>query len=184
MVNAFGALHWKAMGHDDTFIAFAWVAALATEVAVFLMAGRWFGGERNAAYFLVAGGIGAVVRWMLMAADLPPTGIFLAQALHGASCAAVQIGPAYLLAELGGRDRPAQSQAWLAAATAGGTSLLTFSSGPLYSTAGERGYLAMAAVAFVGLLLAAAVVQITSEHRARAEAQKTCAEPEPERAGA
>ncbi|WP_166142701.1 MFS transporter [Methylosinus sp. RM1] len=184
MVNTFGALHWKAMGHDDTFIAFAWVAALATEVVVFLMAGRWFGGERNAAYFLVAGGIGAVVRWMLMAADLPPTGIFLAQALHGASCAAVQIGPAYLLAELGGKERLAQSQAWLAAAIAGGTSLLTFSSGPLYSAAGEHGYLAMAAVAFVGLLLAAAVVQITSGHRAKAEPLETRADAEPERSGA
>lgn len=154
MVNAFGALHWKAQGHDETFVAMSWAAALVTEVAAFLMAGRWFGGESRAVTFLVVGGVGAVLRWALMAADPGPLGIFLAQSLHGASCAAVQIGPAYLLAELGGKDRQAQAQAWLAAAIAGGNCLLTLWSGSLYASAGEKGYLAMAAVAAVGLVLA------------------------------
>ncbi|WP_159728450.1 MFS transporter [Methylosinus sp. Ce-a6] len=179
MVNTFGALHWKEQGHSDTFVAFAWVAALATEVVAFLMAARWFGGEAKAGAFLVIGAIGAVLRWLLMSADPGPFGIFFAQALHGASCAAVQIGPAYLLAELGGKERLAQSQAWLAAAIAGGTSLLTFLAGPLYAQAGERGYLAMAAVAFVGLLLSCAVAQLCAPRRARAEAgRKAHAEPE------
>ena len=154
MVNAFGALHWKAQGHGDTFVAMSWAAALVTEVAAFLMAGRWFGGESRAVTFLVVGGVGAVLRWALMAADPGPIGIFLAQALHGASCAAVQIGPAYLLAELGGKDRQAQAQAWLAAAIAGGNCLLTLWAGSLYASAGEKGYLAMALVAAIGLALA------------------------------
>ena len=179
MVNTFGALHWKEQGHGDTFVAFAWVAALATEVVAFLMAARWFGGEAKAGAFLVIGAIGAVLRWLLMSADPGPFGIFFAQALHGASCAAVQIGPAYLLAELGGKERLAQSQAWLAAAIAGGTSLLTFLAGPLYAQAGERGYLAMAAVAFVGLLLSCGVAQLCAPRHARAEAgRKAHAEPE------
>lgn len=166
MVSAFGALHWKAQGHSETFVSFAWIAALVTEVAVFLMAGRWFGGETRAASFLVAGGIGAVLRWTLMASDPGPAGIFLAQALHGVSCAAVQLGPAYLLAELGGKDRLAQSQAWLAAAIAGGASLVTFLSGPLYASVGERGYLAMAGVAGLGLILAVAVGRLSVGKRA------------------
>jgi MFS transporter, PPP family, 3-phenylpropionic acid transporter len=180
MVNTFGALHWKEQGHSDTFVAFAWVAALATEVVVFLMAARWFGGESKAGAFLLVGAIGAVLRWLLMSADPGPYGIFFAQALHGASCAAVQIGPAYLLAELGGKERLAQSQAWLAAAIAGGNSLLTFLSGPLYAQAGERAYLAMAAAAFVGLLLSCAVAHLcATRHGARAEtARDAHAEPE------
>jgi PPP family 3-phenylpropionic acid transporter len=184
MVNAFGALHWRAQGHDETFVAMAWVAALATEVAAFLMAGRWFGGESRAASFMVVGGVGAVLRWILMSCDLEPAGIFFAQALHGASCAAVQIGPAYLLAELGGKERLAQSQAWLASAVAGGTSLLTLSSGPLYATTGERGYLAMAIVAFVGLMMAVALVRLLEREKlpAREPAERLEAEAEQGRA--
>jgi PPP family 3-phenylpropionic acid transporter len=165
MVNAFGALHWKTQGHSDTFVSFAWVAALFTEVVAFLMAGRWFGGESRAVSFLVVGGIGAVLRWVIMAADPGVVGIFAAQALHGASCAAVQIGPAYLLAELGGKDRLAQSQAWLAASIAGGNCVLTLWSGTLYETAGEKGYLAMAAAAAIGLLLAVGVARLAESRR-------------------
>jgi PPP family 3-phenylpropionic acid transporter len=164
-VNAFGSLHWKTQGHDSSFVGFAWVAALVTEVAVFLMAGRWLGGEAKAPAFLVASGVGAVLRWLLMAIDPGPLGVYAAQALHGASCAAAQIGPAYLLSELGGRERLAQSQAWLAAAIAGGTSLLTFWSGPLYAAAGERGYLAMAVAAAAGLLAALVVARLVEERR-------------------
>lgn len=183
MVNTFGALHWKEQGHSDTFVSFAWVAALATEVIAFLMAARWFGGESKAGAFLLVGAIGAVLRWLLMSADPGPYGIFFAQALHGASCAAVQIGPAYLLAELGGKERLAQSQAWLAAAIAGGNSLLTFLSGPLYAQAGERAYLAMAAVAFLGLLLSFAVAHLCAGRHARTEAARNAhAEPEHSRA--
>ncbi|ATQ69221.1 MULTISPECIES: MFS transporter [Methylosinus] len=166
MVNAFGALHWKQMGHSDTFVAFAWVVALATEVAAFLMAGRWFGGEARAVSFLMVGGVAAVFRWMLMSLDLNPAGIFFAQALHGASCAAVQIGPAYLLAALGGRERQAQAQAWLAAAIAGGNGLFTLLSGPLYTMMGEHAYLAMAGFAFLGTLLSFGVAKLADEWRA------------------
>ena len=121
------------------------MAALATEVVAFLMAGALVRRRiASAGAFLLVGAIGAVLRWLLMSADPGPIGIFFAQALHGASCAAVQIGPAYLLAELGGKERLAQSQAWLAAAIAGGNSLFTLLSGPLYAQAGERAYLAMA----------------------------------------
>lgn len=165
LVNAFGALHWKAQGHSETFVSFAWVAALVTEVAVFLTAGRWFGGGTKAASFLIAGGIGAVLRWALMATDPGPVGIFLAQALHGLSCAAVQLGPAYLLARLGGKDRLSQSQAWLAAAVAGGSSLAMFLSGPFYASVGERGYVAMAALAGAGLVLAMLIGRLSAEER-------------------
>lgn len=165
LVNTFGSLHWKAQGHGETFVSFAWVAALVTEVAVFLMAGRWFGGETRAASYLVAGGIGAILRWALMATDPNPVGIFVAQGFHGLSCAAVQLGPAYLLAQLGGTHRAAQSQAWLAAAVAGGSSLATFLCGPLYARMGERGYLAMATLAVAGLVLAMLVGRFSVRER-------------------
>ncbi len=154
-VGAFGSLHWKAMGHDETFVSLAWSASLVTEVAFFLMAGRWFGGENRAIAFLLAGGVAAIIRWLTMAGDPGTVGIFAAQALHGVSCAAVQLGPAYLLATLCGASRIAQAQGWLAAANAATVSVATFGSGMLYERFGESGYLGMAAMAAVGLALAA-----------------------------
>jgi PPP family 3-phenylpropionic acid transporter len=170
-VYDFGALHWEAQGHGATFVAFAWVAALIPEVAVFLCAGRWLGGETRAAFFLVASGAGAVLRWLTMAADPGLAGILFAQALHGVSCAAAQIGAAYLLAEFGGKARLARAQGWLAAAVGGGTSLVMFLSGPLYVATGERGYLVMAALAAAGFILALAVTLLPPGRGKRASAK-------------
>ena len=157
MVFAFGSLHWKATGHDETFVSMAWSAGLITEVAFFLLAGRWFGGEGRAVTHLALGGAAAVLRWLIMASDPGTIGILGAQALHGLSCAAVQLGPAYLLARLCGPSRLAQAQSWLAAANAAGLSIATFACGPLYTHFGEHGYLAMAAMAATGFLLTLAL---------------------------
>jgi PPP family 3-phenylpropionic acid transporter len=154
MVFAFGALHWKAIGHDENFVSLAWSAGLVTEVGFFLLAGRWFGGEGRAATHIALGGAAAALRWLLMAGDPGTVGIFAAQALHGLSCAAVQLGPAYLLARLVGAGRYAQAQAWLWASVAAGLSLATLACGPLQTSFGERGYLAMAALAALGFALA------------------------------
>jgi PPP family 3-phenylpropionic acid transporter len=154
MVFAFGALHWKASGRDETFVSLAWSAGLITEVGFFLLAGRWFGGDRRAATHIALGAVAAAARWLVMASDPGTAGIFAAQALHGLSCAAVQLGPAYLLARLVGHGRYAQAQAWLAASVAAGLSLATLACGPLQTSLGERGYLAMTALAALGLALA------------------------------
>ncbi|QGM45896.1 MFS transporter [Methylocystis heyeri] len=156
MVNSFGSLHWKACGHSEAFVSLAWSTALVTEAGFFLMAGRWFGGESRALSFLLAGGVAALLRWLAMASDPSAFGVIAAQALHGISCAAVQLGPAYLLASLCGAGRFAQAQGWLGAANAAATSLVTFSSGLLYERFGELGYLGMAALATAGFMLAAA----------------------------
>ena len=131
----------------------AWSAGLVTEVAFFLLAGRWFGGEVGRLTYLALGGAAAVLRWMIMASDPGTVGVLGAQALHGLSCAAVQLGPAYSLARLCGRSRLARAQSWLAAANAAGLSIATFACGPLYTRFGERGYFAMAAMAATGFLL-------------------------------
>ena len=156
-VLAFGSLHWKALGHDENFVSLAWATALAFEVAFFLAASRWFGGEKNATMFLIAGGVIALLRWLWMSTGLDGANIFIAQALHSVSCAAVQLGPAYLLAELAGRERVAQSQAWLAATNALFLCLASFWSGPLLKAYGQGGYLGMAAMSATGLALALVV---------------------------
>ncbi len=154
---SFASLHWKASGHDETFVSLAWSAALVTEVAFFLMAGRWFGGENKAASHLILGGAAAVVRWALMATDPGEAGVIAAQALHGLSCAAVQLGPAYLLAQLAGPSRLAQAQGWLAASNGAALCLATLACGAIYGRFGESGYVLMAVMAAFGFALALVV---------------------------
>ncbi|HYA79887.1 MAG TPA: MFS transporter, partial [Methylocystis sp.] len=156
---SFAALHWKAKGFSETFLSLAWVAAVAAEVGFFLLAGRWFGGERNAALHLTAAGAAAVLRWLIMASDPGAAGIIATQALHGLSCAAAQLGPAYLLARLAGTSRLAQAQGWLAATYSAIQALTTLSCGPVYTLYGERSYFAMAAMAAAGLSLALVVMR-------------------------
>jgi PPP family 3-phenylpropionic acid transporter len=154
---AFASLHWKAEGFDETFVALAWIVSLVTEVGFFLAARRWLGGEARAATHLALGGFAAALRWAVMASDPGGVGILAAQSLHGLSCAAVQLGPAYLLARLCGATRLAQAQGWLAAANAATLSVATLASGPLYARYGEAAYLAMAAMATTGGALAFAL---------------------------
>lgn len=153
----FASLRWTALGHDENFVALAWAAALLAEVAFFLGANRWFGGEKRAVSFLIGGGVVAIWRWLWMASGPQGYDIFAVQLLHSVSCAAIQLGPAYLLAELAGKERVAQAQAWLAAMTALLLSIASYGSGPLFEAYGERGYLGMAGMAAVGLALAGVV---------------------------
>jgi MFS transporter, PPP family, 3-phenylpropionic acid transporter len=156
----YGSLHWKEQGLGEGFVSISWAAALVTEIAFFLGAGRWLGGERRAMAYLIAAGAGAVLRWVWMAFDPAPTGVLLAQTLHALSMAAAQLGPTYLLVELCGKERLAAAQGWFAAASSIGIGLVTFASGPLRESFGERGYYAMAALAGAGLLLAVAARQM------------------------
>jgi len=161
----FAALHWKANGFSETFLSLAWVAAVATEVGFFLLAGRWFGGERKAALHLTVAGAAAVLRWLIMASDPAAAGILATQALHGLTCAAAQLGPAYLLAKLAGPSRLAQAQGWLAVAYSAIQALTTLACGPVYALYGERSYFAMAAMGAAGLGLALVVMRLVEAPR-------------------
>jgi len=160
-ITAFGSLHWAARGLDANFIAFAWSAAAFSEVVFFLAAARWFGGERHAAPLMVSGAAGAILRWGLLASDPGPTGIVVALLMQPFSGAALTLGPAHLIAELGGRAYTARVHGWLAAACGVTLSISLYVSGPLNAAFGQLGYLAMAAMAGAGLLLSIAVAAAT-----------------------
>lgn len=160
-LTVFASLHWAAQGYDAKFISFAWAAAIAAEVLFFLAAGRWFGADRRASFFLALGCAGAVARWALMANDPPATGIIFAQLLTPVSSSAIALGAAHLIAELGGKAYTVRVHGWLAAACGASLSVALYVSGPLEAAYGQRGYLAMAAMAGLGFLAALAVALAT-----------------------
>lgn len=160
-LTAFASLRWAARGFDETFIAVAWAVATAADTLFFLVAGRWFGGEARAVSLLMIGAAGAVLRWAIFANDPDAAGVLLAQCLSPLSSAAMGLGSAWLIAELGGAAYTARVHGWLSAAYGVALSFGLYVSGPLKAAFGELGYLAMAAMAGAGLLLTFAVDSAT-----------------------
>jgi PPP family 3-phenylpropionic acid transporter len=160
-LTVFGSLHWTAKGLDSNFVALAWGAAAFADLAFFLAAARWFSGESHAARLMILGAAGAVLRWALMASDPGPMGIVAAQLMQPLSGAALTLGPAHFVAELGGKAYTARVHGWLGAANGVALSLSLYLSGPLEAAFGQRGYFAMAALAGLGLVFSIIVAAAT-----------------------
>jgi PPP family 3-phenylpropionic acid transporter len=170
-LTAFGSLHWIEKGLGDDFVALAWSVAIVADTLFYFAAARWFGGERHASGLIVAGAAGAVCRWLLLAADPGPAGIMLAQSLGALSGGALTLGPAYLLAELGGRAYTARVHGWLSAANGVTLSASLYASGWLNAAYGQQGYVAMAGIAGVALIAALALAAAT-RHDLRRDKEK------------
>jgi MFS transporter, PPP family, 3-phenylpropionic acid transporter len=160
-LTVFASLHWAERGFGATFVSFAWATAMAAEVLFFLAAGRWFGGEKRAVSFLTLGAAGAILRWTVFANDPSAAGVIFAQLLNPLSASAIALGAAYLVAEQGGKAYTARAHGWLAAANGATLSGALYASGPLEAAFGQRGYLAMAAMASVGLAISFAIAGAT-----------------------
>jgi PPP family 3-phenylpropionic acid transporter len=153
-VYSFGTLHWRASGYSADFIGVAWAVGVAAESIFFLVTARFPGVERAAPVFIVAGGTGALIRWLAMSTDPAPLALVALQAMHGLSFAATTFGSVLVLGSLAGPSNRARMQGRLAAASALGLALATFVSGRVASGLGESAYLLMAALASAGLCLA------------------------------
>ncbi len=153
---AFATLHWKAISLTPGVIGSAWATGVASETVLFLIAARYFAAERNAASFLILGGLGAICRWLAMSSNPGPLFLFLLQAMHGLSFGATYFGSVLLLGGIAQESHRARMQGWLASASALSLALATFASGWLTRYFGEKAYLAMAALAMAGLVLALA----------------------------
>lgn len=153
-VYAFGTLHWKAAGYSPDFVGVLWAIGVGAETIFFLVMARFPRFERAAPAFLVAGAIGAVLRWLAMSTDPGPEALVALQAMHGLSFAATYLGSVLVLGGLAGPAHRARMQGRLAAASALGLALATFVSGRVAESLGETAYLLMALQAGAGLGLA------------------------------
>lgn len=153
---SFATLHWTANGMPASLVSLTWATSIIFEGLFFVAAGRYFPDATYAVTLLVAGGSSATLRWLLMSLDPAPSLLFALQAMHGLSFAATAIGSILLLDSLTGPAYSARMQGWLSAVIALSMASSTFLSGILTSRYGEKAYLAMAALALVGLALAVA----------------------------
>ena len=148
---AFSTLVWRAQGIAPGWSGILWGVGVAAEVA-FLWLGeplrRRLGPER----MLMLGAAGSVVRWTAFAFSPPLWLLFPLQALHTLSFTASFIASLELTERLAPRETASAAQSMNAALSYGlMTGLGTMVSGPLYDHLGALGYLAMTALALIGL---------------------------------
>ncbi len=149
---AFGTLYWRQIGFDGRTIAGLWAFSVLIEVALFWSARRLTGwGARR---FLLVGGAAAILRWALFPLLSVPSAVYVLQALHALTFAATHLGVMMTIGAVATPGHTARLQAshqmisGLLLATA------TVAAGPLYRSAPQLAFWAMAGLGAVGLVAA------------------------------
>ncbi len=149
----FGVLHWRSQGYSAGFIGSLWALAVIAEIILFWAARHV--AVVSAVGLIGVGALAAVLRWGMMAFDPPSVVLVALQILHAGSFAATHLGAMRWIGQHVPAHQVGTAQALLATVTSGfAMSVALMASGPLYASVGAGGYLAMAAVAGVGLAMA------------------------------
>lgn len=153
----FGVLLWRQQGLSTFTISGLWAIGVIAEIVLFATSGpvvRAIG----AGGLLLAGAAAAVLRWTLMAFDPPLAVLVMLQALHGLTFGATHLGAVHFIAATVAPAQAGTAQALHASVTSGiAMGLATLVAGRLYPEFGGRGYLAMAALSVLGLIVALAL---------------------------
>ena len=140
-----------------------WAWAVVAEVVVFLVFTRVFGGLRTTTVLAIAG-VAGMVRWAVCPYIAPlgfgVGGFFAVQSLHALSTGLILIGVQKLIAETVPDQRTGAAQGINFFASGFSMAAVTLGSGPLYQRFHADGFLAMVAVAAVGLVLIVLAVAV------------------------
>ncbi len=145
----FSSLDWKAAGMDGTAVGALWAVGVVAEITLFAVSGRlphWLGPPA----LLVAGALGATLRWGVMALDPPLVALPLLQCLHGLSFGATHLGAIGFVARAAPVGRAATAQGSLAVVLGGTMAVSMMLSGWLYESFGTLAYAGMALMAAAG----------------------------------
>ncbi|HEY3797815.1 MAG TPA: MFS transporter [Caulobacteraceae bacterium] len=151
----FSVLAWEAQGVPSWMTGGLWGVGVVAEIGFLWFLEPWrrrIGPER----LLVLGGIGAVTRWTCLALS-PPLWLLIAiQTLHCLSFTATFLGSLQLMERLAPPSAASLAQTLNSVFTGGFLiGLSTMAAGRLFDAVGAHGYLAMSAIALVGLAGAA-----------------------------
>lgn len=152
MLYGFGSLHWESRGFTGTEIGALWATGVLAEIALFSMSGA-VARRLGAGGLILAGGIGALVRWSVFPLDIGLGGYFGLQLLHGLS-----FGASFLGTQMAILHRVPESITGTAQSISsmiGGLMMAgaTAAAGPLYRNLGAEAFLIMLAPAAAALVL-------------------------------
>lgn len=150
---SFSALDWKAAGMDGTTVGALWAVGVVAEITLFALSGRlppWLGPTA----LVLAGALGATLRWAAMAFDPPAALLPVLQCLHALSFGATHLGAIGFVARSAPPGRAATAQGSLAVVLGGTMALSMGLSGLLYEAFGGLAYAGMALMAAAGAVFA------------------------------
>jgi MFS transporter, PPP family, 3-phenylpropionic acid transporter len=153
MFYAYGTIHWQSQAIPTRWFGILWAIGIITEIALFWYSARVLNRLRAVHLLLVAGALSAL-RWTVMAFDPPLLLLVPLQLAHGITFGASHLGAMHVLNRIAPPDRSATAQSLYALVSTLGIVLATTVAARLYPSFGGLGYLAMAAMALVGLLAA------------------------------
>ncbi|MEL6287296.1 MAG: MFS transporter [Pseudomonadota bacterium] len=168
---AFGTLHWQSAGIPAALIGVLWGIGVAAEVVLFAVSRRVIA-RVGALVLLIVGVSAGLLRWPLMAADLPFAALVAIQLLHGATFGATHLAAMHLIADMAGDRLSATAQGvhnTLAAGLFMAGSIMV--AGLLYRAFDGAAYLGMAVVSAVALIFAVLLARTLSVASADGAAQ-------------
>ena len=154
MLYSFSSVYWTSLGFGTFTIGLLWGAAIVGEVTFFATSQKIvqaIGVER----LLLIGLSGGIVRWVGTAFINNEYMVLVLQLLHGVSFACAHLALMHFIHAHVPPNLRNTAQG-IYAALAGGVLLssVTWMSGPLYDNFGGKGFLAMAIISAIGLLIA------------------------------
>ncbi len=154
MLYSFGTLYWEGLDLPRLQIGALWAIGVVAEIALFAVSGlavRRFGSVG----LIAIGGAATVLRWLLFPWLDTIWIIGLSQVLHGLTFGASYLGAVHFISETLPERVSSRAQGWFA--TIGGAAMAgaMLISGPLYGQFGGMGFLAMAALGALGLVMLA-----------------------------
>jgi MFS transporter, PPP family, 3-phenylpropionic acid transporter len=154
----FSTLAWSATGLDGLTIGGLWALGVVAEIVLFALSGR-LPAMIDPAMLLTLGAAGAALRWAAMALDPPVWALPVLQCLHALSFGATHLGAVQFLARAAPEQLSATAQGYFSVMLGLVMAVAMGLAGILYGAYGSSAYAAMAVAAFVGGLIALAVVR-------------------------
>jgi MFS transporter, PPP family, 3-phenylpropionic acid transporter len=150
----FGALHFKALGFSGATFGWLWAVSVFVEIGVFAYSKPLIA-RFGATQLIIAAGVASIIRWGGMSLN-PSLGVVIVlQMLHGLTYGAGHLGAIHFIARAVPTVGAGTAQALYSAIGSGFiTGLATLASGYLYPVLGGQTFLAMGALAGVGLIAA------------------------------
>ena len=157
---AFGTLHWRQAGLDDSLIGILWAIGVVAEILLFLVAAP-FVARLGPAWCIAIGGVAGILRWSVTAFTPALPVLMLMQCLHAFTFGATHLGAMHFLSRAAPPGLAATAQSIYAALSAGLViGAVTYLSGVAYQAWGGFAYLGMALLCAAGALAAIRLARV------------------------
>lgn len=148
----FATLYWREAGLSEDLIGGLWAIGVVAEVVLFVFGNRLV--ERfGPARLLMLGGLGGVVRWVVLGLTVDPLILAPVQTLHALTFGATHLGAMHFIARAVPPAYSGRAQAiYSSAALGAGMGLAMGIAGRLYETVAGQAFLVMALLGLAGLI--------------------------------